>query len=1093
MADLKQKLRITIDSQKTGTGLDDVKTKGNSALGKSPTGLAGLGKAAKVALAGLALGGIALVASKLGDVVTAGMDFEKQMSRVAALSGGSAEQVAALNDQARDLGGSTAFSAMSVAGGMEKLATAGFDVNAILAAMPGLLDLSSAAGSGLEKSADIVSNILSAFGLDASDTGTVADTLAAAFTTSNTTLETLGATIEYAGPIAATLGVDLSTVAAAAAKLGDAGIKGEQGGTALRGILSRLAAPAGEAAKKLDLLNIELSDADGNLLDLPQLLENLQEGMEDLNPNEQITLMKELVGEEAMGALSILLRAGPKEIDAYRDSLRDSYGVAADIAKEQTDNLRGSFTNLDSAWEGLMITISDKLNPVLRTVADEGLLPVVRAVDSMIKPGGYGSFVDLNEYLAKFGGTAAALEPHLRGAEDDVDALKEAMFVLQYTTSGRGSAEEALVAFGNRGSWLKPKLAIGQEGVDLLTKADEDLFGSIKDTDGVVVAFGDFGTKAGVMRVRLKTSTESVGDLEGAIEGVTLMIGGANTGLISGFNAVGAKSVILREELSEDDKALVELADTINDETNVAIDALVEKTGDALGEWIDYRDSLPDGTESLEALEKQVDANVVSFGALGEVRLDITEIMPTAEQTRAATEFTADELSVSLADRFKLSFVEGGAANVIMAEALRGVFAGDSMKDIFSNAGGSLGSHFGYKIAGPMGAVIGEKVGEIAGSAAGDIAGAVGTALAPFLGLGEEEGPVAERIVKQSGQVVTTFTGGAAAGSVIKTGKPGAEVETDEVETDEGEDEPEQFGSYPRIYAAEGFAGIVTKPTAFLTGEDGPEHVEVTPLGGMAAGATAGESAAAVIGGSIGAAIAGPPGAVAGAKIGDIAGSAVSAIGGALGGIFGGDDEPAATAVTTEAGQTIATLAGGSGPGRLQVTPLSGMAAGATTGESAGLVSAVLGEEFGKRAGELAAAVGKVAVGFAKTLAGAGGAEEEAPIAPEVEPFELAYGGKSVIAAADGFSGTVSGAQAFIAGEAGPERVEITPAGETGFTGTAGPNIFITNHIQTWDPRDMKRYVQEEMGPELLRYVTEYGRRGGEVMDDSAVRRVAAA
>src|SRR5690606_2922780 len=166
------------------------------------------------------------------------------------------EEMAILSRTARELGASTVFSASQAAEGMSYLAMAGFSVSEIVDAMPGLLDTAAAAQSGLGVTADIVSNILSGFQLEARETTRVADVLTATFTSSNTTLEMLGDTMSYVAPVAASLGISLEEVAAMTGRLGDVGIQGQRAGTALRAIFTRLAAPTGEAAKILQQLGV---------------------------------------------------------------------------------------------------------------------------------------------------------------------------------------------------------------------------------------------------------------------------------------------------------------------------------------------------------------------------------------------------------------------------------------------------------------------------------------------------------------------------------------------------------------------------------------------------------------------------------------------------------------------------------------------------------------------------------------------------------------------------------------------------------------------------------------------------------------------
>jgi len=99
----------------------------------------------------------------------------------------------------------------------------------------------------------------------------------------------------------------------------------------------------------------------------------------------------------------------------------------------------------------------------------------------------------------------------------------------------------------------------------------------------------------------------------------------------------------------------------------------------------------------------------------------------------------------------------------------------------------------------------------------------------------------------------------------------------------------------------------------------------------------------------------------------------------------------------------------------------------------------------------------------------------------------------SLIPAAQGFSGLVSQPTMFLAGEAGPEHVRVTPMSQPGFTGAAGGSVHFTINVSAWDAADMDRYVRDKLGPHLMKYIQGVGRRGGTVTDDVGIRRVKAA
>lgn len=166
------------------------------------------GSMAATGAAGLATGSGALYAG--ARFMGAGIEFDESMSRVQSLTrlDKDSDEMKALRDQAKKLGAETMFSATEAAAGQGFLAMAGFDPKSITEAMPGLLDMAKAGGNELAETADIASNILTGFGLQANEMGKVGDVLVGAFTRSNVDLGMLGETMKYAAPIASSLGQD---------------------------------------------------------------------------------------------------------------------------------------------------------------------------------------------------------------------------------------------------------------------------------------------------------------------------------------------------------------------------------------------------------------------------------------------------------------------------------------------------------------------------------------------------------------------------------------------------------------------------------------------------------------------------------------------------------------------------------------------------------------------------------------------------------------------------------------------------------------------------------------------------------------------
>lgn len=342
------------------------------------------GSMAATGAGGLATGsGILYAGAK---VMAPGLEFDAAMSKVQALTrlDGASEEMAALREQARQLGASTQFTAGQAADAQGFLAMAGFKAESIQAAMPGMLDLAKAGDSGLAETADIASNILTGFNLQASETGRLGDVLVGTFTRSNTNLQMLGETMKYAAPVAASVGQDIETVAAMAGKLGDAGIQGSMGGTALRAILNRLSAPPAAAAKALNKLGISAVDAQGNLRDMPTVLQEIYEKTKNLGDAERAGLLKGIAGEEAVAGMQVLVaQAGSGALQEFIGTLRQTQGEAQRTAKVMGDNLVGDLDELSSAWEDLGIQLQEQQNGPLREVT-QTLANVVGNVKSWI-------------------------------------------------------------------------------------------------------------------------------------------------------------------------------------------------------------------------------------------------------------------------------------------------------------------------------------------------------------------------------------------------------------------------------------------------------------------------------------------------------------------------------------------------------------------------------------------------------------------------------------------------------------------------------------------------------------------------------------
>lgn len=319
----------------------------------------------------LAIGAAAAGGYAAGRFLQPAIGFGKEMSRVQALTriDKNSPQFKALREQALKLGSETQFTASDAASGQSFLAMAGFIPQAIQAALPGVLNMALAGGVELGETADIGSNILTQFNLTADQMDRVGDTLTAAFTRTNTDLRALGETMKYTGPVAAKLGISLEEAAAMAGMLANNGLRGSDAGTAMRASLSRLASPPKAAADALKELGVSVADARGKMRPMEDVLLDLYKATQKYGQVDQVSFFKDIAGEEAfVGLQTLVAAAGSGELQKLTRELQGARGEADRVAKVMADNLDGDLKNLDSAWEGLRIRISDLVDGPLRFV-----------------------------------------------------------------------------------------------------------------------------------------------------------------------------------------------------------------------------------------------------------------------------------------------------------------------------------------------------------------------------------------------------------------------------------------------------------------------------------------------------------------------------------------------------------------------------------------------------------------------------------------------------------------------------------------------------------------------------------------------------
>lgn len=323
--------------------------------------------------AGVALGAFG------GYSIKAGADFDAAMSEVEAISGASGKQLEALRNKAKEMGATTKFSATQSAEALKYMGMAGWSSQEMLDGLPGVMNLAAASGEDLGLVSDIVTDSLTAFKLEAKDTGRFVDVLAAASTASNTNVSLLGETFRYVAPVAGALGYSVEDVSVALGLMANQGVKGSRAGTALKSALSRLAAPTKQVQEQMNALGISITDSNGKIKPFNQLMVEMRESFKGLSDDQKVQAATTLFGKEAMEGMLAILNTSDEDFNKLTNSINNSTGAAKRMADTMNDNLKGDIKILISAFEGLGIALFEHVDTPFREVVQS----VTKQVDKL--------------------------------------------------------------------------------------------------------------------------------------------------------------------------------------------------------------------------------------------------------------------------------------------------------------------------------------------------------------------------------------------------------------------------------------------------------------------------------------------------------------------------------------------------------------------------------------------------------------------------------------------------------------------------------------------------------------------------------------
>lgn len=390
------KIGTELDDSGLKKGIEDINGTAKSGFSK----FSEIGKNALSVFAGNVLTEVASQArNAAGAVIEIGSAFEMGMSTVQAISGATGDDLTALTDKAKEMGANTKFSATEAAEAMQYMAMAGWKTDDMLNGIEGIMNLAAASGEDLATTSDIVTDALTAFGLTAQDSAHFADILAQASSNANTNVSMMGETFKYVAPVAGAMGYSAEDVAIAVGLMANSGIKASQAGTSLRTMLSRMAKPTKEVQAAMDALGISLTDSDGNMKSLHEVMGDLRTGFGGLSEAESITMATMLGGQEAMSGLLAIVNASDADYQKLTDSIGACDGAAASMADTMQNNLEGQLTILGSAAQGLALEVYDSVKVALTDITKLGIDAVSNLTDGF-KTGGVMGMIEAAGQMA---------------------------------------------------------------------------------------------------------------------------------------------------------------------------------------------------------------------------------------------------------------------------------------------------------------------------------------------------------------------------------------------------------------------------------------------------------------------------------------------------------------------------------------------------------------------------------------------------------------------------------------------------------------------------------------------------------------------
>ena len=348
---------LTLDRSGYDRGLDDAEKAAYSFGDKLKSGLAAAAKVGAAAIGAASAAATAFAKSS----VDVGMTFDNSMAQVAATMGTTVNEIQELRDYALEMGSKTAFSASQAADALNYMALAGYDAETSMEMLPNVLNLAAAGGIDLAYASDMITDSQSALGLSLDETAELVDKMAAASSKSNTSVAQLGEAFLTVGGTAKSLAGGTTELSTVLGILADNGVKGAEGGTALRNIILSLSAPTDTAAKAMQGLGLEVFDAAGDLRPMEEIFEDLNGALEDMTEGEKTQALNKIFNKVDLKSVNALLATSSDRWYELGDAIDNSFAnveaavqnAGIDWSKYLSEPWIKGSKNMGEAWEDL--------------------------------------------------------------------------------------------------------------------------------------------------------------------------------------------------------------------------------------------------------------------------------------------------------------------------------------------------------------------------------------------------------------------------------------------------------------------------------------------------------------------------------------------------------------------------------------------------------------------------------------------------------------------------------------------------------------------------------------------------------------------